>query len=174
MATRDEMFKTTRMALLRGVNPAYIAGQYVHLQRDVQGFLKGSRAKVVTVQVARPGEHRYLLFIEGEKIWAFEADLRPTPPGDALLATGADGNLSITQKLQSMSVSQRMATLGVNETRRLNTLGATQRMHALTPDERMQDLLATNRTRNLAEGIDAADDSGATKKPDTPGAPSGD
>ena len=75
MATRDEMFKTTRMALLRGVNPAYIAGQYVHLQRDVQGFLKGSRAKVVTVQVARPGEHRYLLFIEGEKIWAFEAQL---------------------------------------------------------------------------------------------------
>lgn len=171
MATRDEMFQTTRMALLRGVNPAYIAGQYVHLQRDVQGFLKGCRAKVVTVQVARPGEHRYQLFIEGEKIWAFEADLRPTPPGDPMLATGADGNLSITQKLQSMSVSQRMATLGVDETRRLNTLGATQRMHALTPDERMQELLATNRTQTLAEGSEAPDDAGAKSKPGTPGGP---
>jgi hypothetical protein len=152
MAQDDEMFKTTRNALLRGSNPTYLAGQAVFLQRDVQGFAKGSIGKIITVQVARPGEHRYHLLVDNDKIWAFEADLRPTPPGEAPLATGPDGDLSITQRLQSMSLEQRMATLGVDESRRLNDLTATRRMHALTPEERLKEMLKTNRMKTLGTG----------------------
>lgn len=146
------MFNTTRMSVLRGVNPIYLPGQFIFLQREVQGFAKGTQGKVVSVQSTRPGEHRYQLLIGDQKLWAFEADLRPTAPGEAPLTEAPDGTLSITQKLQSMTLNQRMATLGVDETRRLDSLGATQRMHVLTPDERLQQLLATNRSQTLRQG----------------------
>ncbi len=137
------------MGVLRGSNPSYLSGQEVYLQRDVQGFPKGTMAKIITIQVARPGEHRYHLLVGDDKIWAFEADLRPTAPGAAPLVNGPDGDLSITQRLQSMSLEQRMATLGVDETRRLNDLTATRRMHALTPEERLKEMLKTNRMKTL-------------------------
>lgn len=149
MAADDDLFKTTRMGVLRGSNPSYLSGQAVYLQRDVQGFPKGTVGKIITIQAARPGEHRYHLLVGDEKIWAFEADLRPTPPGVAPLVNGPDGDLSITQRLQSMSLEQRMATLGVDETRRLNDLSATRRMHALTPEERLKEMLKTNRMKTL-------------------------
>ena len=172
MAQDNDLFKTTRMALLRGANPNYIAGQAIFLQRDVQGFPKGSHGRIVSIQPGRPGEHRYLLLVGLEKFWAFEADLRPTPPGDAPLASGPDGALSITQRLQSMTLSQRMATLGVDETRRLGGMAATQRMHTLTPEQRMQELLKTNRSQALANApAPAADDSGGADS--APGAPPG-
>jgi hypothetical protein len=138
-----------RMSVLRGTNPTYLPGQAVYLQRDVQGFSKGTPGKIINVQPARPGEHRYHLLVGRDKIWAFEADLRPTPPGETLVANTPDGGLSITQRLQSMSLSQRMATLGADETRRLNDLATTQRMHALTPQQRLEDMLKTNRTGTL-------------------------
>lgn len=167
MVQDNDLFKTTRMALLRGANPNYIAGQAIFLQRDVQGFPKGSNGRIVSIQAGRPGEHRYLLLVGNEKFWAFEADLRPTPPGDAPLSTGPDGTLSITQRLQSMTLSQRMATLGVDETRRLGGMAATQRMHTLTPEQRMQELLKTNRSQALANTTvpTTADSSGAEAKP---------
>lgn len=162
MAQDKDLFKTTRLALLRGANPNYIAGQEIYLQRDVQGFRKGSHGRIVSIQAGRPGEHRYLLLVGREKFWAFEADLRPTPPGAAALASWPDGSLSITQRLQSMTLSQRMATLGVDETRRLGGMAATQRMHALTPEQRMAELLKTNRSQTVAAaspvpGADGAD-----------------
>ncbi len=168
MAQDNDLFKTTRMALLRGVNPNYIAGQEIFLQRDVQGFPKGSHGRIVSIQAGRPGEHRYLLLIGREKFWAFEADLRPTPPGDAPLSTGPDGTLSITQRLQSMSRSQRMAALGLDETRRLGDMAATRRMHTLTPEQRMAELLKTNRSQTLAStpAPSAGDSSGAATKPE--------
>ena len=167
MAQDKDLFKTTRMALLRGANPNYIAGQEIYLQRDVQGFAKGSHGRIVSIQAGRPGEHRYLLLVGREKFWAFEADLRPTPPGAAALASWPDGSLSITQRLQSMTLSQRMATLGVDETRRLGGMAATQRMHTLTPEQRMQELLKTNRSQALANTTvpTTADSSGAEAKP---------
>jgi hypothetical protein len=160
MAADDDLFKTTRMGVLRGSNPSYLSGQAVFLQRDVQGFPKGTLGKIITIQASRPGEHRYHLLVDGEKIWAFEADLRPTPPGEAPLVNGPDGDLSITQRLQSMSLEQRMATLGVDETRRLNDLTATRRMHALTPEERLKEMLKTNRMKTLG-----ADDAPANPEP---------
>ena len=172
MAQDKNLFRTTRMALLRGANPAYIPGQSIYLQRDVQGFPRGSQSKIVSVQSARPGEHRYLLLLGKEKVWAFESDLRPTPPGEAPLSTGPEGDLSITQRLQSMSLTQRMATLGVDETRRLDSYSATQRMNVQTQEERMQELLKTNRSQNLArEAAVAPPDAAmadATGKADAP------
>jgi hypothetical protein len=150
----DDMFKTTRMALLRGAHPAYIAGQAVFLQRDVQTYAKGAQGKVVSITASRPGEHRYQLLIGEDKLWVFESDVRPTPPGDSPLSEGADGSLTITQRLQSMSLSQRMATLGIDETRRLGDLATTQRMHVLTPDQRLHELLKTNRALALERGAD--------------------
>lgn len=155
MAQDDDLLRTTRLALSRATHPNYIAGQAVFLQRDVQGFAKGTQARVISVQLARPGEHRYQMLIGEDKFWAYESDLRPTPPGEAPLATGEDGSLSITQRLQSMSLSQRMATLGVDESRRLGNLASTQRMHVLTQEERMQELLKTNRIKTLAGGYGA-------------------
>ena len=151
----DEIFRTTRLTLLRGASPAYLGGENVFLQRDVQGFAKGSQGRVVSVHPGRPGEHRYHLIIGDEKVWAFEADLRPTPPGPEPLASGPGGDLSITHRLQSMSLSQRMATLGVDETRRLGDLATTQRMHALTQEERMRELLKTNRIKTLGSATPA-------------------
>jgi hypothetical protein len=158
----DDMFKTTRMALLRGVHPAYIAGQAVFLQREVQTYPKGTQAKVISVTATRPGEHRYQLLVGDDKLWVFESDVRPTPPG------GPDGSLTITQRLQSMSLSQRMATLGIDETRRLGDLAATQRMHVLTQDERLHELLKTNRTRALERGTDSAATDDAAPAPTPP------
>ncbi len=150
MAQDDDLLRTTRMALSRAANPNYIAGQAVFLQRDVQGFAKGTQGRIISVQLSRPGEHRYQMLIGEDKFWAYESDLRPTPPGDTPLTTSDDGSLSITQRLQSMSLSQRMATLGVDESRRLGNLANTQRMHVLTQEERMQELLKTNRIKTLA------------------------
>lgn len=159
----NDLFKTTRMAMMRGAGPAYIPGQAVFLQRDVQIFTRGTQGKVVSVQSTRPGEHRYHVLIGDDKLWVYEADLRPTPPGEAALAPGADGNLSITQRLQSMTLSQRMATLGADENRRLTDLAATQRMHSLTQEERMAELLKTNRIRTLKrEGEGEPDPEGGT------------
>lgn len=162
MAEDDDLFKTTRMGVLRGTNPTYLPGQAVFLQRDVQGFPKGTMGKIITIQASRPGEHRYHLLVDNDKIWAFEADLRPTPPGEAPLANGPDGELSITQRLQSMSLEQRMATLGVDETRRLNDLTTTRRMHALTAEERLKEMLKTNRMKTLGP-----DDTPANPQPPT-------
>jgi hypothetical protein len=156
----DDLFKTQRMTLMRGAGPVYIPGQAVFLQRDLQTFTRGTQGKVVSVQSARPGEHRYHVLFGDDKLWVFEADLRPTPPGESPLAKGPDG-LTITQRLQTMTVSQRMATLGVDENRRLTELAATQRMHTLTQEERMAELLKTNRVRTIKPetpkpGADAA------------------
>ena len=161
------MFHTTRMGLLRGVAPSFLPGEIVYLQREVQGFPKGAQAKIISVQTVRPGEHRYHLLLGEEKVWAYEADLRPTAPGEAPLAVGPAGQLSITQRLQSMTLSQRMATLGVDEKRRLSEMSNTQRMHALTQEERMRDLLKTNRAHALKPGQPAAatDGNGASGAP---------
>ena len=86
-----------------------------------------------------------------------------TPPGAAPLVNGPDGDLSITQRLQSMSLEQRMATLGVDETRRLNDLTATRRMHALTPEERLKEMLKTNRMKTLGPDDAPADPEPPTK-----------
>jgi hypothetical protein len=166
MAADDDLFfKTARMGVLRGSNPSYLSGQAVFLQRDVQGFPKGTLGKIITIQASRPGEHRYHLLVDGEKIWAFEADLRPTPPGEAPLVNGPDGDLSITQRLQSMSLEQRMATLGMDETRRLNDLTATRRMHALSPEERLKEMLKTNRMKTLGADDVPADPEPPPAKP---------
>ena len=79
MANDDEIFRTTRMAHLRGTNPSFIPGEVVFLQRDVQGFAKGSQAKIVSVQAARPGEHRYLLLVGDEKFWPTRLTSAPLP-----------------------------------------------------------------------------------------------
>ncbi|MFN0160623.1 MAG: hypothetical protein ACKVQQ_05285 [Burkholderiales bacterium] len=153
MATSDDdLLRTTRMGTLRGAQPAYIAGQMVFLQRDLQGYAKAAVAKVLSIQPGRPGEHRYQLLIGEDRLWAHEADLRPTPPGAPPLVGEPGGGLSITQRLQSMSLTQRMATLGVDETRRLTDLASTQPMHALTQEERMAELLKTNRIKTLNSG----------------------
>lgn len=153
MATgNDDLLRTTRLGNLRGAQPAYIAGQVVFLQRDLQGYAKAVAAKVISIQPGRPGEHRYQLLIGDDKFWAYEADLRPTPPGAPPLVAEPGGGLSITQRLQSMSLSQRMATLGVDENRRLTDLASTQPMHTLTQEERMAELLKTNRIKTLGSG----------------------
>jgi hypothetical protein len=167
MASDDDLLRTTRLGNLRGANPAYIAGQAVFLQRDLQGFAKATQAKVLSIQPGRPGEHRYQLLIGDEKFWAYEADLRPTPPGAPALVSEPGGGLSITQRLQSMSLDQRMATLGVDETRRLTDLASTQPMHAMTQEERMAELLKTNRIKTLAP----APSSGPSGAPAEPGLP---
>lgn len=171
MSEDNDLLRTTRMALSRSANPNYIAGQAVFLQRDVQGFTKGTQGRIISVQLSRPGEHRYLMLIGEDKFWAYESDLRPTPPGDAPLSTSDDGTLSITQRLQSMSLSQRMATLGVDESRRLGNLANTQRMHVLTQEERMQELLKTNRIKTLAGAHGAAGSTAADADPTPEPAP---
>ena len=81
----DDLFRTARLQSLRGATPAYMPGINVYLQREVQGFAKGSLARVVGVQSSRPGEHRYQLTVGDHKMWVFEADIRPThgPPRPA-------------------------------------------------------------------------------------------
>ena len=141
--SENELFRTGRMASLRGMTPAYMPGAAVYLQRDLQEFPKGSLARVISVQSTRPGEHRYQLTIGEQKMWAFEADIRPTPPGDAAPALGntdRQNTLGPTQRMNTMTLSQRMAALGPN---------ATQRMHALTQEERLKKLVQTNRLRTL-------------------------
>ena len=141
--SENELFRTGRLASMRGMTPAYMPGVTVYLQRDIQGFPKGSPARIVSVQSARPGEHRYQLTIGDQKMWSFETDIRPTPPGDpspALGNTDRQNTLGPTQRMSTMTLSQRMAALGPN---------ATQRMHALTQEERLNKLVQTNRMRTL-------------------------
>ena len=146
----EELFRTGRMQSLRSMTPAYLPGISVFLQRDVQGFAKGSAARVVSVQSTRPGEFRYQLVVGEQKMWAYESDIRPTAPGDlANAAATADDapSLGPTQRMRTMTLSQRMASLGPN---------ATQRMHALTQEERLRKMVQTNRLRALGPEAAAA------------------
>lgn len=124
------------------MTPAYLPGAGVFLQREVQGFARGSAARVTSVQSTRPGEFRYQLLVGEQKMWAFESDIRPTAPGDLANAAASDGAppLGPTQRMHTMTLSQRMAALGPN---------ATQRMHALSQEERLRKLVQTNRLRTL-------------------------
>lgn len=139
----EELFRTGRLQSLRSMAPAYLPGAGVFLQRDVQGFAKGSAARIVAVQSTRPGEFRYQLMVGEQKMWAFESDIRPTAPGELNLAASraaVEASLAPTQRMRTMTLSQRMAALGPN---------ATQRMHALTQEERMRKMVQTNRLRTL-------------------------
>ena len=131
------------------MTPAYLPGAGVFLQREVQGFAKGSAARVTSVQSTRPGEFRYQLLVGEQKMWAYESDIRPTAPGDfANSAASADAPpLGPTQRMRTMTLSQRMASLGPN---------ATQRMHALSQEERLRKMVQTNRLRTLGPEAAAA------------------
>lgn len=157
----DELFRTGRMQTLRGMTPAYMPGANVFLQRDIQGFTKGSAGRVISVQSSRPGEHRYQLSVGEQKMWVFEADIRPTPPGTPGSSDQPE-SLGPTQRMRTMTLSQRMAALGPN---------ATQRMHALTQEERLKKLVQTNRLRILGEnsmaGPAPADDASAAPPADS-------
>lgn len=149
MNNENELFRTGRLASLRGMTPTYMPGASVYLQRDIQEFPKGSPARVVSVQSTRPGEHRYQLIIGEQKMWAFETDIRPTSPVEGAPPAG-DANppnpLGPTQRMSTMTLSQRMAALGSN---------ATQRMHALSQEERLKKLVQTNRMRTLGTPTEA-------------------
>ena len=151
MSDKD-LFQTGRMSTLRHLAPAYMPGEHVYLQRDVQEFARGSRAKVVSVQSSRPGEHRYQILVNEKKLWAYEADLRPTPPGDNGMGTTAPQRvLPNTQRMQTLTLTQQMSALGDAA----NTLGVSQRMHTLSQAERMKQMVATNRLRTLGDGTAA-------------------
>lgn len=155
----DELFRTGRMASLRGMTPTYMPGATVYLQRDLQGFTKGSAGRIVSVQSTRPGEHRYQLAIGEQKMWAFETDIRPTPPGGTSTSLGdtdRQNTLGPTQRMSTMTLSQRMAALGPN---------ATQRMHSLSQEERLKKLVQTNRMRTLGASDEAATDPAAAAPP---------
>ena len=141
------------------MTPAYLPGAGVFLQREVQGFAKGSAARVTSVQSTRPGEFRYQLLVGEQKMWAYESDIRPTAPGDFANSAASDDAppLGPTQRMRTMTLSQRMASLGPN---------ATQRMHALTQEERLRKMVQTNRLRTLGPEAAAAAGLGNT----TPGA----
>lgn len=144
----EELFRTGRMQSLRSMTPAYLPGAGVFLQREVQGFAKGSAARVTSVQSARPGEFRYQLLVGEQKMWAYESDIRPTAPGDlAAAATDHAPPFGPTQRMRTMTLSQRMASLGPN---------ATQRMHVLTQEERLRKMVQTNRLRTLGPEAAAA------------------
>ena len=128
----EELLRTGRMQSLRSMTPAYFPGVGVFLQREVQGFAKGSAARVVSVQSTRAGEFRYQLVVGEQKMWAYESDIRPTAPG-ALANAGA-------------AVDDE-PSLGRN---------ATQRMHALTQEERLRKMVQTNRLRTLGPDVAAA------------------
>ena len=142
----DDLFRTARLQSLRGATPAYMPGINVYLQRDVQGFAKGSLARIVSVQSSRPGEHRYQLVAGDQKMWAFEADIRPTPPRETGVLSHADPGsqlqnlLGTTQRMHTMTLSQRMAGIGAI---------TSPRMHPLTQEERLKKLVQTNRLRTL-------------------------
>lgn len=152
--SENDLFRTARLQSLRGATPAYMPGVNVYLQREVQGFAKGSLARILSVQSTRPGEHRYQLMVGDQKMWAFEADIRPTKPREIMAVSHADPGsqlqnvLGTTQRLHTMTLSQRMAGLGASP--------AALRMHPLTQEERLKKLLQTNRMRTLG----AADDGG--------------
>ena len=162
--SNEELFRTGRLQTVRNMTPVYMPGSSVYLQRDVQGFAKGSVARVISVQSTRPGEHRYQLSVGELKMWAFESDIRPTPPGD-VIGSGrgtADKPPVPTQRMSTMTLSQRMASLGPN---------ATQRMHALTQEERLKKLVQTNRLRTLgAEAFDNTDPAAPAESASLPGA----
>lgn len=140
--SENELFRTSRMEALRGTKPAYQPGSLVYLQRDLQEFPKGSAARIVSVETKGPGLHRYELTVGDQKMWSFEADIRPTPPRlpVAPVEPGNNSPLGPTQRMNTLTLSQRMATLGP---------GATQRMHALTQEERLRKMLQTNRMRTM-------------------------
>jgi hypothetical protein len=143
----SDPFRTQRLSALRGASPTYIPGEFVYLQKDVEGAARGTYAKIVSVQATRPGEHRYQLLVSEEKLWVFEADIRPTPPSEL----GEPGEVfSMTQRMQTLTLSQRMNLMGANNaavSQRMTTLNATQRMHTLSQTERMQEMLKTNRMK---------------------------
>lgn len=148
--SENDLFRTARLQSLRGATPAYMPGVNVYLQREVLGFAKGSLARIIAVQSTRPGEHRYHLMVGDQKLWAFEADIRPAKPRDIMAVSHADPGsqlqnvLGTTQRLHTMTLSQRMAGLGAGP-------GAL-RMHPLTQEERLKKLVQTNRMRTLAAG----------------------
>lgn len=155
----EELFRTGRLQSLRSMAPAYLPGAGVFLQRDVQGFAKGSAARIVSVQSTRPGEFRYQLMVGEQKMWTFESDIRPTAPGELNPAAGSAADqpsLGPTQRMRTMTLSQRMAALGPN---------ATHRMHALTQEERMRKMVQTNRLRTLGPELGGSGDSAALLAP---------
>lgn len=170
MSDKD-LFQTGRMSTLRHMAPAYMPGEHVYLQRDVQEFARGSRAKVVSVQSSRPGEHRYQILVDEKKLWAYEADLRPTPPSDSGLGTTAPQRvLPNTQRMQTLTLTQQMSAMGDAA----KPLGVSQRMHTLSQAERMKQMVATNRLRTLGDGTvlpnqelppAPADENSASRKP---------
>jgi hypothetical protein len=158
--SENELFRTGRMASMRGMTPAYMPGATVYLQRDLQEFPKGSPARVISVQSTRPGEHRYQLTIGEQKMWAFETDIRPTPPGEPSATLGNTDRqkaLGPTQRMSTMTLSQRLAALGPN---------ATQRMHVLTQEERLKKLVQTNRLRTLGAAAEPVADPAAPDSSD--------
>ncbi len=148
MSDKD-LFQTGRMSTLRHMAPTFMPGEHVYLQRDVQEFARGSRAKVVSVQSSRPGEHRYQILVDEKKLWAYEADLRPTPPSDRGLGTTAPQRiLPNTQRMQTLTLTQQMSAMGDAS----KPPGVSQRMHTLSQAERMKQMVATNRLRTLGDG----------------------
>ncbi len=159
----DNLFRTSRMNVMRGANLMFMPGEIVYLQRRVQEFARGAEVKVISVQAVRPGEYRYQILIGEKKMWAFESDLRHTAPVDG---GGPQDIISSTQRMQTLTLSQRMSSLAANT--RPNPAGraaapgavtgagptavpasAAQRMHTSTPEERLQQMLLTNRMRTL-------------------------
>ena len=144
--SNEDLFRTSRMNVMRGANLMFMPGEFVFLQRDVQEFKRGTPVKVISVQAVRPGEYRYQILIEEKKMWAFESDLRHTAPGDS--QTGPQNVISATQRMQTMTLSQRMASMADTPSRP-NPAGAPPRMHNSTQAERMQRMLQTNRLLTL-------------------------
>jgi hypothetical protein len=144
----DNLFRTSRMNVMRGANLMFMPGEIVYLQRRVQEFARGTEVKVISVQAVRPGEYRYQILIGEKKMWAFESDLRHTAPSEG--GTGPQDMISSTQRMQTLTLSQRMSSLAANA--RPNPAGpasAAQRMHNSTQEERLQKMLQTNRMRTL-------------------------
>ena len=83
MSDEDNLFRTSRLSVIRGANLMFMPGQMVFLQRDVQEFSRGTPVKIISVQAVRPGEYRYQVLIDDKKLWAFESDLRHTAPDAA-------------------------------------------------------------------------------------------
>ena len=144
----DNLFRTSRMNVLRGANLMFMPGEVVYLQRRVQEFARGIQVKVISVQAVRPGEYRYQILIDEKKMWAFESDLRHTAPAEG--GTGPQDVIASTQRMQTLTLSQRMSSLAANT--RPNPSGPAspaQRMHSSTQEERLQNMLQTNRLRTL-------------------------
>jgi hypothetical protein len=95
----DDISKTQRLRSLRAPNPIFMPGEIVYFQRDMQGFAKGTAAKVIVAvpgmgTIERARVHRYQVLIETQKVWVFEQDLRATRPGMSLTQSNATLSLS--------------------------------------------------------------------------------